>query len=167
MHLNKLSGVGTLKLRVEAEDLIERIKLSIADFSSVLIGSELEHIPHDEHAELINPVTAVLCFDGACSGIIWARCSEPFASFLAGRFRGCEEDSLLDHAGDAVTEIVHILGSEIRLFFSPMNKKFKLSEPEVFIGSAEGCESLINSDKRVCCTFRYGRQRLQVGVVLQ
>jgi hypothetical protein len=45
MHLNKLSGVGTLKLRVEAEDLIERIKLSIADFSSVQIAVNLNTFP--------------------------------------------------------------------------------------------------------------------------
>jgi hypothetical protein len=58
-----------------------------------------------------------MCFDGACSGIIWARCSEPLRHFL------------LAVSGDVkkiLFWIMLVIGdgdrtysrSEIRLFFS-------------------------------------------------
>jgi CheY-specific phosphatase CheX len=156
------------QLFVDRGDLLDRIKLSINDFSTIFADMEMEHVSHDEeHVRLDGAITGIVSFEGAYKGLVWARCSESFAALMANRLKSAEEELLDNHAREAVGEMVNILGGELRLFLSPGGRRIELSSPSVFKGNELDSSGFETTPTHLCCTFQHGLERLHVGVVLR
>jgi len=152
---------------VNKNDLLDRVMKSVGDFTSVFADIEMENLPTSEYVvEQDNFMTAIVGFEGACSGVAWARCSESFAELMAIRMRRVDLSCVEDAKRAAMIDMITLLGGDIRLLFSPANKDIRLSEISVYKADEFDCSGIIENPANLRCQFRHSNEHLYVGVML-
>lgn len=152
---------------IAKDELLLRVRRSVSDLTTICANLELEHEhPPPVPTALASAVTALIGFEGAYQGLVWAHCSEPLAVRMAAGMRGGGAHSD-DDVRDALGEMVNILGGEVKLFLSPGGRDVSLSLPAVFLGSGMYCPRFVPSPDSLCCSFLHGGERLMVGLLLR
>lgn len=152
---------------IAKDELLQRLRKSVCDLTTILAELELEHEHPPPHpAGSASAVTALIGFDGAYQGLVWAHCSEPLAVRMAAGMRGGgpQRD---DGVCDALGEMVNILGGEVKLFLSPSGRDVALSLPAAFHGGGMYCPRFVPSPDSLFCSFLHGGERLLVGVMMR
>lgn len=152
---------------IAKDELLLRVRRSVSDFTTICANLELDHEhPPPVPAGLAPAVTALIGFEGAYQGLVWAHCSEPLAKRMAAGMRG-GGPSCGDGVRDALGEMVNILGGEVKLFLSPAGSDVTLSLPAAFHGCGRYCPRFAPSPDSLYCSFRHGGERLMIGLLLR
>lgn len=152
---------------VNKNDLLNRVMKSVGDFTSVFADIEMDALPESECVvEQEKAMTAIVSFEGACSGIAWASCSESFAELMASRMKRVELSRIEEGKRAAMVDMITLLGGDIRLLFSPSNKDIRLSEISVYKTDEFDCSKIIENPANLRCQFRHSDEHLYVGVML-
>lgn len=153
---------------IAKDELMQRVRKSVSDFTAICANLELEHEhPLPDPAGPASAVTALIAFDGAYQGMVWAHCSEPLAVRMAAGMRCDVSDGIDEGVCDAMGEMVNILGGEVKLFLSPGGRDVALSLPAAFHGNGMYCQKFVPSPDSLFCSFLHGGDRLLVGVMMR
>lgn len=154
---------------IDRYELLERIRWSVFNFTSVFANVELKHGPikPDQQSCLEYAVTAVIEFDGAYEGIVWARCSELLAGRIAGGMRATGPEPNADTVNVALCEMLNVIAGEIRLFLSPGGKEVVLSLPTIFKEVRLRREDLKSGNENLHCSFYHLGEPLHVGMTMK
>lgn len=162
------SCVNTNKPRwINKKDLLDRVMKSVGDFTSVFADIEMDALPVSECVvEREKSMTAIVGFEGTCTGVVWASCSESFAELMASRMRRVDLCRIEEGKRTAMVDMITLLGGDIRLLFSRTTKDMRLSEISVFKTDESDCLKIIENPANLRCQFGHGDEHLYVGVML-
>jgi len=149
---------------IDENDLLERVTKSVGDFASVFADMELDRVPVSEGCELPEKaITAVIGFEGACTGVAWACCSEALAKQIAGRLRDPDQTETEEGTRAAMADMVTLLGGDIGLLLSPAKRDVRLSGIEVFRSGEADFDAIVGHPDNLRCLFRHSNEQLQAG----
>ncbi len=152
---------------INKNDLLDRVMQSVGDFTSVFADIEMDNLPTSENNfEQEKFMTAIVGFEGACNGVAWASCSESFAELMANRMKRVDLTRIEEGKRAAMTDMITLLGGDIRLLFSPANKDIRLSEISVYKADEFDCSEIIENPANLRCQFKHIDEHLYVGVLL-
>ena len=165
-HINS-AGANSKKYRhIIKEDLLDRVAKSVVDFTSVFAGIEIDPLPFSDSPCEEEFITAFIGFEGACNGVAWASCSESFAELMASRLKRIDPTRIEEGKRAAMTDMITILGGDIRLLLSPVASDIKLSEISVLKTSEFDSTPITGQRESIRCTFRHINEHIHAGVMI-
>lgn len=174
MRLLRLNACGmtSQRHRIDHDELLERIKMSINDFTSTFAGMQAVSEPgqHIMPSDLVGndlSVTAMIGFEGSYQGIAWISCSKPLVMRLATGLYGNEPDMLDENMHATLGELLNVLGGDVKLYLSPRGQDLRLSLPSLFHGKIRLHNNFIAEADVLRCSFMMEDERLLAGVTLR
>jgi len=152
---------------IAKEELTQRVSSCVSDILNNVANMNLmpESPSIRPNAEQ-TAITAIVMFEGNYRGFVSLHCPEALAQRIASGMRGDRHGSMLENVGAELSEVINILGSDVKLFLSPTGKTLSLSPPFVFSGDQHNYK-ISNYPESLCCSFRDGEERLVVGVMVK